>query len=547
MNENDNSSSKRLFLQLSKDTIVTPIPHLLGTNGTLKNEAEIQSLQGFIKTAEGKLKTVDELMLRTQRAFHCMSSYRTRLMTVIQTHRPFLSVKRNIPDDVLREIFIHCCASQENGPLARSPPQLALTQVCRAWRTVAVTCPRLWSNITFKTSLAVTPVLNGRYLQLQQWIERSGGVPLTIHVVRTHYDPTTDINFVYSHFRLRIEPAMNLMVAHCLRWANVNLCFVTQEDAKRILAPVRGELPLLHTLRLQTEYADVQQQDSVLHLFNGAPKLHILDLTYHFSFFADSFPWGQLTSCTLIKPGPMWAFEALSILPHTPALTVLQANYPSIWRDQNIMLLNPIEHKSLRKLVLFEIGASGAITGANLQLGQILEALTLPMLTELILHCCTSPWCQQQFLDFASRSQKITKLELQSINFSPNQLVQCLRATSAITHLTLRVFNNNFSDPNLLSALTLQPNLQQNCMLLSLQTLVLVGPALLSPMFLDMLTSRWSRKLEDQRNKSLQQVVVDLEGMYQLAATSDDDFIRLGMMKQNGFQLTKLREGKMVG
>src|SRR5688572_17952180 len=55
---------------------------------------------------------------------------------------------RRIPDDVLREIFLHCLDekfNQRRRSTAKAP--LLLCLVCKRWRSVANTTARLWTII----------------------------------------------------------------------------------------------------------------------------------------------------------------------------------------------------------------------------------------------------------------------------------------------------------------------------------------------------------------------------------------------------------------
>lgn len=64
-----------------------------------------------------------------------------------------------LPDDVLTEIFTQCIPAQLPGWSAG----LDVSQVCKAWRMVAMATPRLWTMVELSTdsdSLAILPVLS---------------------------------------------------------------------------------------------------------------------------------------------------------------------------------------------------------------------------------------------------------------------------------------------------------------------------------------------------------------------------------------------------
>ncbi|KAJ7170891.1 hypothetical protein C8R43DRAFT_981451 [Mycena crocata] len=56
-----------------------------------------------------------------------------------------------LPAEVTSEIFIHCVPSVSSPPSKPKPSvaPLLLTGICRQWRNIALTTPRLWSTFCF--------------------------------------------------------------------------------------------------------------------------------------------------------------------------------------------------------------------------------------------------------------------------------------------------------------------------------------------------------------------------------------------------------------
>lgn len=93
---------------------------------------------------------------------------------------------RQVPDDVLREIFVHCLQSSSGPPtLSETEGPLQLSHVCMNWRAVALDFPRLWRSL----------LVRRRYLQrktvddTQLWLLRGSGAPIHLQLVITSRIP----------------------------------------------------------------------------------------------------------------------------------------------------------------------------------------------------------------------------------------------------------------------------------------------------------------------------------------------------------------------
>ncbi|THU96893.1 hypothetical protein K435DRAFT_663697, partial [Dendrothele bispora CBS 962.96] len=87
---------------------------------------------------------------RSQEILHLMNELerieceRRAIQELVDTHRASLAPARTVPDDVLSEIFMHCLPETYNATRSLSEAPLLLGQVCRRWREVSLSTPRLW-------------------------------------------------------------------------------------------------------------------------------------------------------------------------------------------------------------------------------------------------------------------------------------------------------------------------------------------------------------------------------------------------------------------
>ncbi|KAF9042214.1 hypothetical protein BJ165DRAFT_1529657 [Panaeolus papilionaceus] len=132
---------------------------------------------------------------------------------------------RHLPDDVLVDIFCHCIPTTRNARPFVSEAPLLLTLVCKKWRTITMSAPRLWTTLhipllfnysprvwspnrnthdrtshmdahTIPTDFSPSPLYAARDVGLDQWLRISAPLSLSISL----YYPT-------SQFILQDDPA----------------------------------------------------------------------------------------------------------------------------------------------------------------------------------------------------------------------------------------------------------------------------------------------------------------------------------------------------
>ncbi|KAF9071267.1 hypothetical protein BDP27DRAFT_1419300 [Rhodocollybia butyracea] len=75
-----------------------------------------------------------------------LSSRREELIRCTEKLSSLLSPIRRVPDEILCQIFLHCCA--ENDLRYRKPGEaLALSSVCTRFRELVISYPALWSDL----------------------------------------------------------------------------------------------------------------------------------------------------------------------------------------------------------------------------------------------------------------------------------------------------------------------------------------------------------------------------------------------------------------
>ncbi|KAJ7239209.1 hypothetical protein B0H12DRAFT_82707 [Mycena haematopus] len=146
---------------------------------------------------------------------------------------------RDLPPEILSEIFRICAEANFSDDCGSSDwkTPLALGQICRYWRTVALSTPRLWCNIAIvleepSASENVVP-------PLKLFLERSGRCPLTV-VVGSDWTCKHD---------LRSYPMLKELMKASDRWEDANLS-IPPSLLLEMAPTIKGGLGRLRTLKI---------------------------------------------------------------------------------------------------------------------------------------------------------------------------------------------------------------------------------------------------------------------------------------------------------
>lgn len=342
--------------------------------------------------------------------------------------RPILSPARRVPNELLARIFEISCAAyycdDDNADTTdlESPPW-GFTRVCRRWKDIALSLPKLWTFIRLP-DVSTAPKTYAPLMQ--RYLSRSGDLPLSIDVV-------------WDDIELE-PPARNLLkqiMLHASRWASVEFEFETDlETVTSAFNEIPGTLLALEVLRLTglSCWPAEEVADLAIHAFGEAPRLREVSFKAVADFAENlAIPWSQIThfTCVEVTPGDM-----LNVLRHMSALEVCNLAYSFGYPDNST---SPVDVTvclpRLRKLVLGDNGVD-----------QILEDMTLPALQDLSLWASWYSLCY--FTDLLSRSGSachLQRLHLK-IPFTPDtttysSAISLLeRAAGAVTHLRVQDF-----------------------------------------------------------------------------------------------------------
>ena len=117
------------------------------------------------------------------------------LYRISEAYRQVLAPIRNVPEDVIRLIFIACVDPKNfsSGPTLSlyRPLPYTLSQISSGMRRIALETPEIWAtmNISVKRTLDCTQLNTWYYRELaskaRQWFDRAGSLPLSVFFTDT--------------------------------------------------------------------------------------------------------------------------------------------------------------------------------------------------------------------------------------------------------------------------------------------------------------------------------------------------------------------------
>ena len=222
------------------------------------------------------------------------------------------SIVRQLPPDVMSTVFEFCLPDFMDHQLLASSPYdkgnnctpLSLGAICSYWRDIALSTPSLWSSL-----VVCDPSEHNSYIVTglaQEWLARSGRLPLSIRILSTSYNKT-------------VSALIGIINDYSTRWSDLDLCmpngyyelFHASDNQTAIHAPILKSIQF-HSLSNHTRKMNFRL---------NCPPLERASLSYPLDGF--NIQWESLTHLTLIS---MSIIEPILLLCKTPRLVFLHVS-----------------------------------------------------------------------------------------------------------------------------------------------------------------------------------------------------------------------------
>ncbi|KAJ7127696.1 hypothetical protein C8R44DRAFT_560102, partial [Mycena epipterygia] len=124
----------------------SPFTDILHTNA-VPSDADCVDILKLLQRPRQEVADLTEEISRLQSLLDETTRKRDKLKQFIDAHLSLVSPARRLPDDIVRTIFTACLPSDRNPTITSDEAPLLLCQLCRAWRSIALTTPRIWARI----------------------------------------------------------------------------------------------------------------------------------------------------------------------------------------------------------------------------------------------------------------------------------------------------------------------------------------------------------------------------------------------------------------
>ncbi len=363
----------------------TNVMSLLGTNH-VPTEEERRVIEQSLDDHELELAGLQDEIIELRQTINARQSAARKAQDIIDAHRLLLenSPMRTLLPEILGEIFEAYCNLyplpdfsywdyRRRNTLMKS--RMELLHVCRRWRTIALSTPRIWSAFPLfaRQSPLKDPTFNEEMVDL--WLTSSRRVPLDIYASYNEDSPV----YIATH-----------LISQIHRCRRLNLEF--QFHHKRLESITWLTLPIAPMLTVlyfhSDRWADAGMIAWASQLFPALPNLTDLDFNGPaFVLSNASLDTLKILRCTLVNPEQfVGALKGLPLLEEMHVGHMPDATAPT----------SSAVHKSLKVLdIRWDPSELDAIPN-------LLRQLTLPALESLEIHDRFVP--PKDIMDFLTHS-----------------------------------------------------------------------------------------------------------------------------------------------
>ncbi|KAK0440404.1 uncharacterized protein EV420DRAFT_1133605 [Desarmillaria tabescens] len=375
------------YPQIKREPPDPRLEALLKTN-TPPLEAEKATFRKAKEDLPLIVSDLDERIAQTHQLLHALKGERAQAAEDLRHAKIVLHPMRTIPDDILREIFLHNTLTWED--LVDAGRRLAfhdsldprcgpwvLTHVCRNWRSVALSMPSLWNCISLDFNVYYRqrdrPACVA--LQLGLHIQRARRSPLSIRIesmvdIHTHNAFPIILSSMsqWKHLHIRVPPATCHQLAQC-----------------------KAFLENLEEACIDGGTFPTSSQRESLEMFQMASNLWRLHIGEHADLRSHRLrlAWSQLTYLSI----DIYADMNFNLFKELKKLRSLRIVFPSGPRKLNVsqrITLPKVEYLSLKR--------KGAAHGVNTLAG-VFDMLDLPSLDSLAFGANIEPGLKGMLLD----------------------------------------------------------------------------------------------------------------------------------------------------
>ncbi|KDR69165.1 hypothetical protein GALMADRAFT_160480 [Galerina marginata CBS 339.88] len=409
------------------------------------SDNEICEINAFLVEPINEVQALKIEMDRLQTELYAITMKHDNLRLQVDACRALVTHARRIPDDILAEVFYHCLPTGRNAPLSRIAAPLIFTRICKQWRQVAVSTPRIWETIHINvartepnpwttprshdnncTDPFLTTLDNGRANAASKWLHRSGMRPLSLSLV-------SDFPMVGA-----MDVYLNSVIPFASRWRNLFL-----QAPSRALSPIAAldaqDFPSLQSLFI--DFSNTRDSNTVEDLATWAncgllkaPSLSKLSVRQSTMQLAHLIvDWSKLSHLELRSQsgggsGTYFSLQNLShVLRYCVRLVHCSVEVGLLWAQQSddiCLMCLPL----LQRLFII----------STVNIAPFTTKLEASSLQDIHFRSEEANGDIHASLDFLLQHSTIRKLVIESTHIGGHQFLQCLRQCPALLSLTIK-------------------------------------------------------------------------------------------------------------
>ncbi|KAJ7062728.1 hypothetical protein C8F01DRAFT_1368455 [Mycena amicta] len=247
--------------------MASSVKTLLYTNA-IPSDTQCADIREFLAASTPQLEALEAEVSRLQELLTSATKQRDLQKELIEAHRALLSPVRRLPEDILRTIFVSTLPVDRDTAMCADEGPLLLAQICKFWRDVSLTTPRLWSSMHV---VIPDPEYNHRQVEqllvvLSTWLQRSGAVPLSLTIAASRDNSRT---FTSSS----TDSVRRLLASVASRWQSFRVLAIFNLSQMPYFSSLTAEdVPLLQRIEItEIRFSPTNSSGNIALL--GTPKL----------------------------------------------------------------------------------------------------------------------------------------------------------------------------------------------------------------------------------------------------------------------------------
>ena len=421
---------------------------LIGTN-RVPSETEREEIHHVLRDRKFRLTALEGANMFSGTLAISFHKIRDDFQSEISALLALLSPSRRLAPELVALIFEFCLPNRElrASEFRANEAPLLIAQICRGWRHVALSTPRLWTRMSICLPLGrlpqsawITAIAQASFASLL-WLSRSGNHKLHIYV---QYDRSNESDGSQMWLLAATELISRLLHRHGSRIESflVSLPVPCVSPLLRASCPSMRKLVVIDNGLWQP--GDYHAQTQVGIYLAGRLRHLVLD-TSAFDLRRTRYPWDQLTTLSLRQQFPITLPDCISLLSMCHRLHTFKVLIGATGIAPDEYFVVP----TLRELWLY---------GGPNQSGPFLDAISIPDLKTLVIG---DGYHQSSVLDFLQRlSRPLSSLHFHRIyNMSEGELLDVLKLVPSLVELNTASTCHNL----ILDMLTPEDNFEPLC------------------------------------------------------------------------------------